>query len=314
MLQVGRLLTLRGAYDQASGNWEEAAVIYFDGLRMGRHMSHQPTVAEALGGLEILRNNYYALSHWAVSCPEPKMAGRAFGLLESVSDDMIAPARTMVGESSILAQRLGGLLDAFPAGPWAELILEDLGEEFPDGNADAVRKAAIAACESRGVPQDVFRTLPAFRKHVKKIRDVNVRFTEAAAACMSLPPTARLKRGQEIYDDYAKLAGELGDDLAVNPNELGRLFAIHDAELMLARVTLALCANRSEAGLPQSLDAVASGFGGQLPVSPYDGSPLVYQLSQDAQSFTLGVPKVQTEYGSLPEITFESVTPIPVAE
>ena len=50
MVELGRLLTLRGVYAQSQERWDEAAVIYFDVLRMGRHMTRQATLLEAIAG------------------------------------------------------------------------------------------------------------------------------------------------------------------------------------------------------------------------------------------------------------------------
>ena len=76
MVQLGRLLTLRGAHAESQDDWEEAAIIYFDGLRMGRHLTHQSTLLEALAGIQILRNNYFALARWSARCPSRPLVAR----------------------------------------------------------------------------------------------------------------------------------------------------------------------------------------------------------------------------------------------
>ncbi|MGI9473992.1 MAG: hypothetical protein ACR2NZ_20805, partial [Rubripirellula sp.] len=43
MVHLGRLLTLRAMEAETRGQWEEALIIYFDGIRMGRHLTHQNT-------------------------------------------------------------------------------------------------------------------------------------------------------------------------------------------------------------------------------------------------------------------------------
>ena len=44
-------LERRGARAEAQGDWQAAVIIYFDGLRMGRHLTHQSTLLEALANL-----------------------------------------------------------------------------------------------------------------------------------------------------------------------------------------------------------------------------------------------------------------------
>lgn len=308
MRQLGRLVALRGFYEQSNGNWEEAAVIYFDGLRMGSHMTHQNTLAEALAGLDILRSNSYGLCLWASECPNAKMVSRAFRLFESSIADFSDAPGSFARESSILRQRLIGLRETFPDGPWAELVLEDFGQPIPQDQATA-RKKAKQLCVERGVPADVFETENAFHRHLSKIADLNTQFTEAAAHCMTLPPLVRIERGQKLFDTYARLSSALGDELAINPAEVGKAFAIYEAELTVVRVALALAASRGEKGFPESLEAVSAGFGGKIPVSPYDGSPLEYRRLDDGKEFALRVTGVYSKGVSLPEIELSSEPP-----
>lgn len=307
MVELGRLLTLRGAAEQARGDWEQAAVIYFDGLRMGRHMTHQSTVIETLAGLEILRNNYYALARWAVECPEPKMVARARRLLETLAIDMTAPTKTVAGELSVLSQRLVGLNAAYPNGPWAELILEDLGEEIPAGKLNEIRELAKAAAIEEGVPGEAFESVGSFRNYLNRLTEIHTRFSESAAACMTLPTSARISQGFRLYENYTKRVGALGSDVAFNPGELGALFASHDAELALARVALAVCASTNEGRFPADLEEVARLFGGALPTSPYDGSAIGYTVNEEG--FTLRIEAMTTDHIALPAASFESIAP-----
>ena len=122
---------------------------------------------------------------------------------------------------------------------------------------------------------------------------------------MKLPPLARIQRGQQLYDTYSQLAGALGDDLAVNPAELGQVFATHDAELVVTRVTLAVAASRKPTGFPEILDAVADAFGGSVPTSPYDGSALTYEVLEDGKGFSLGVAETKIGDVDLPGMEFK---------
>jgi hypothetical protein len=124
---------------------------------------------------------------------------------------------------------------------------------------------------------------------------------------MTLPPTARVRRGNQIYKNYSELAGALGENLALHPGELGKRFAVHEAELALLRVVMAIGAKRDDKGFPDSLSELRGVFGGRVPTSPYDGSTAYYQLSSNAKSF-------HVTYGEtiiLPAVSFSSSVPTP---
>jgi hypothetical protein len=123
---------------------------------------------------------------------------------------------------------------------------------------------------------------------------------------MLLPPKARIARGLEIYAEYSEKLRRLGDEGMLDPSEIGTFFAIHDAELAMTRVVVALAASRTEAGFPESLESLSAKFGGSVPVSPYDNTPLVYTVSEDGQGFTLVVPEVTVGETKLREIKFST--------
>jgi len=70
MVDLAKLVTLHGMERESKGKWKEAADIYLATLRMGRHMTHQTTLAEAVAGIEILETGYYAIGHCAPHCPD----------------------------------------------------------------------------------------------------------------------------------------------------------------------------------------------------------------------------------------------------
>jgi hypothetical protein len=316
MLRLARLLTLRGALAESQGEWEEAAVVYFDGLRMGRHMTHQPTLIEAMAGIEMLENNYFALAKWAARSPSRSLAARAFGLLETLADDMIDPARTLSFEAGIMSAQFKQLRRAYPDGPWAEMILDAYELEMPaDAKRKAIQARAIAECTKRGVPKEAFDDVTSFNNYLDRFEALSARCAEACAACMTLPPTARVERGQRIYEKYEKLLAVLGDDQSlIDPAQIGAMFATHEAELVLARTALAVAASKSEKGFPEKLEAVAARFGGKVPASPYDGSPLAYEVFDDGQAFSLVVHEVRVAGITLPQIDFDSTAPVSPAE
>ncbi len=313
MIQVGRLLTLRGAVAEAGGRWEEAAIVYFAGLRVGKHMTHQPTLLEALAGLEILSNNYFALARWAVSCPDRLLVARAFGTLETMSSELVDPARTLSTEASIVRTDFQRLAQEYPNGSWAELVLEGYGEELP-ADEKAQQDAAKRACLARGVPEEAFKSPAAFRAYLRQLSTVTGNFIEAAATSMTLPGLARIERGQNLYKKYSKQLNTLGDDTLLNPAEIARIFSTHDAELTVARIALALAASKKDGKYPTSLADISARFGGQLPSNPYDGSAVKYELDGRQQQFAVRVPATESDWITLPEISFESAAPAAVVD
>ena len=304
MVQLGRLLALRGAHAEARGDWEEAAIIYFDGLRMGRHLTHQNTLLEALAGIEILRTNYFALARWGARCPSRPLVARSFGLLESLQRSLLDPAQVLARETSIMALEFDQLREAYAAGDWAELILESVGEEATGDKKKDTQKA-MAWCVKRGVPEAVFASPSAFRKYVDQLEATAHRFAESVTACMTLPPPARLKRAQALRKKYSQLIKVLEADTLIDPVEIGALMAEHEAELTLARLALAVSASKKDGKFPPSLQELSDRFGGVVPSSPYTGEPVSYQALANNRSFSLQIASA----GGLPSVDFDSISP-----
>ena len=85
---------------------------------------------------------------------------------------------------------------------------------------------------------------------------------------MTLPTASAIQRGQQIHKQYASKLRELGDSKILNPGQIAARFAIHDAELAILKVVLALAASKDEKGFPAKLEDVAERFGGNLPRAP----------------------------------------------
>ncbi|MEM8680157.1 MAG: hypothetical protein AAGF97_12485 [Planctomycetota bacterium] len=304
MIRLGRLLALRGAQAESQGDWEEAAVVYFDGLRMGRHLTHQNTAIEALAGIEIFRNHYFALARWATRCPTRPLVARAFGLLESMQDTLVHPSQVLAREASVLSLEFDRLQAAYPEGPWARMILESFRVEVTgDRAADAAR--AITVCVEQGVPRETFDDPMAFHDYVAKLQATALRFTESVAASMTLPPQARLERARALNRKYSRLIALLASDTLVDPVELGTLFSEHAAELTLARLALAVSASKQDDKFPGSLQDIEDRFGGVVPLDPYSREPVAYRTLDEARHFELAIPRL----GELPEVKFTSLAP-----
>jgi len=305
MVDLAKLLALHGMERESKGKWKEAADIYLATLRMGRHMTHQTTLAEALAGVEILETGYYAIGHWASHCPDASLVGEAFDLLAAMSGDMVDPARTLQSEASIFQMRLDAMQDAFPEGPWAEMVLESLGEEFPSAGPEGMRKAAIEAATTRGVPKEAFQDKESFSQYMKKLRSIFVQMAEESALCMCHRPSDSIRQGERVFAKYQSKLLKVGGTQTQNPAETAALFAVHQAELTLTRLILAISTARTAEGFPAKLEDIAKRFGGQLPRSPYDESALIYELLEDGKGFSLQVQEASVGDVALPGIKFK---------
>lgn len=304
LVKIGRLLTLRGALAQSRGDWQGAMIIYFDGLRLGRHLNQQNTLIESLAGIEILRNNYYALASWACHCPSRPLVARAFGLFESLQSTLVQPAQVITRESSILALEIERLALNYPDGPWAYQLLDSCGIE-PSGDPKLDAKKAIEVCTQKGVPSETFESVKNFRAYLAKIRSSSNRLTEAIGACVSLPAKVRVQRAIALKQKYKSLLKVLDDDTSVDPVEVSVFLGEHDAERAILRLALAVAASKDEGKYPESIKEVADRFGGSTPQDPYRGGDIGFHRSEDGSSFELTVDSL----GKLPRVHFASVPP-----
>jgi len=305
MVDLAKLNTLHGMERESKGKWKEAADIYFATLRMGRHMTRQTTLAETVAGVEMLETGYYALGHWAPHCPDATLVGEAFDLLSAMSGSMVNPARTLRLEASIFQMRLDAMQDAFPEGPWAEMILESLGEEFFLADPEEMREAAIKAATTRGVPKEAFQEKESFSRYMTELRSIFVQMANESAQCMCHRSPESIQQGKRVFAKYQSKLLKAGDTHARNPAETAALFAVHEAELTLTRLILAISAARTAEGFPAELEDVADRFGGQLPRSPYDETSLVYELLEEGKGFSLRVKEAVVGDVKLPEIKFK---------
>ncbi len=203
MKELGRLIALHAMQRQSAGDWKGAADVLAAGLRMGRHMTHQTTLAESLAGVEILESMYFALGQWAVRCPDTELVDDVSDLVNAMATDMVNPARSMRFEASISKMRLDALESAFPDGPWAEMVLEALGAEIPSGGPEAMKQAAIDAATSHGLPRDAFNDRETLDQYLRKMRSVYAELARESAECLTLRPPHSIRQGQEVYARYA---------------------------------------------------------------------------------------------------------------
>lgn len=304
MADLGRLVALHGMQRQSTEKWGEAARIYLGLLRMGRHMNRQTTLAEALAGVEILETSYFALGEWATRCPDQALIDEVFEIVNAMASDMVNAAKILRSEASISQMRLNALEGAFPDGAWAEMVLEALGEEFPNAGHEGMRKAAIATAAKYGVPQEAFKDKETFLSYMDKVRGVYVALSKASANCLTLSPPESIHKGKEVFAKYESKLLPTERASTMNTGKTAGYFAVHQAELDLLRLVLAISAAKTAEGYPQELSQVADRFGGKLPTSPYDGSAYQYELLNGGKGFSVKVTAGEIPGIELPEIDF----------
>ncbi len=307
MLQIGRLVTLAAIHAQIHEQWEKAAVLMFQSLRMGRHMTSQPTLVESLVGLEMLENNYYALAFWGSKCPDVRLVKQAFLRLEVGSRLMAEPVVALANEASIIQRQIEQLKAAYPEGAWGEMLCEALGENAAADNLNEQRDKAKQVCIQRGVPAKVFTDKAAFDAMADKIAQTQMSYLTAGAACMHLPPKSRAMRAKVIMESFQDKFKELGDQQMLDLQKIGSFFAAHQAEQTMARVALAVAASRTEQGFPASLESIAAEFSGEMPTSPYDGAPLQYTVLNGGKDFSVAIPAASADGIEFPRVEFSSL-------
>jgi len=305
MVDLHKIVLLYGMQLESAGDWKEAARVYTKALRMGRHMTHQPTLLEALTGVEMLEGAYYTFSMWAVRCPQQSLLEQASLMLNVLAKEMLDPAAVLSHEARILKLQLAKLRQAFPDGPWAEMVLEALDAAIPHASDREMREAALAAAADRGLPAEILRDKQAFDRHVAELESLHLAMARRTAAALTFSGMASVERGQAVYDSFAAKLRAIGDPHVVNPGQIAARFATHDAELMLAKIVVALAAMNNDQGFPKQLDNLAGQFGGKVPRSPYNGSPLRYDLLENGHGFSLAVPEVKVGNIDLPRIGFK---------
>ena len=218
------------------------------------------------------------------------MIDRVLELATVSSGNLVEPARTLLSEASISQMRLDALRDAYPDGPWAEMVLEALGQELPNVGPEELRAAAIAAAVKHGVPQKAFDNKDALGLYLNNLRTVHIALARESAACLSQSSPGSILRGEAIHQKFNSKLPDSERANKLNPARIAALFAVHEAEFSMTRVILAISAVKTASGYPSDLGSAAEKLGGTLPRSPYDGSALVYESLENGRGFSIAVP------------------------
>lgn len=308
MVDLAKLTCLVGMHRESEGQWKEAAELYFSTIRMGRHMTHQSTLAEAFAGVEILETAYFSLGQWASRCPDQKLVQDALKLLTTYAYDMVQPARTLQSEANILKLRMEALREAYPDGPWAEIVLETLGADFPVADPEGLKQAAKAAALKSGVSPAAFASKEAFLEKLGAIGSVSLDMLNETSLCLTRPVPEAIRGGEAVASKYHAKLLETPNSRTWEPARIASLFAVHEAELTVLRASMAIAAAKTGDGYPAGLEAAAESLGADLPNSPYDGSPLRYESLENGKGFSVAIPAATVGSVELPEIKFRHVS------
>ncbi|MEM9353351.1 MAG: hypothetical protein AAGA92_10090 [Planctomycetota bacterium] len=304
MQKLARVLTLHGLQKQSEGDWRQAAMVYLDVMHMGKHMSEQLTLAEAIEAVRILETGYYVLATWAAECPDAELVASTLSALNVVVPEHLSPTTALGYESSLLLNGLTAIGDDYPEGAWAEAVL-DLLDITPEArDPETMRAAAVAAAIERGVPETVFESDAAFAAHLELLREVNQDYYEAMVQTVSLPTKEALEAGKRVFDEFSPKLKRLGDEGPYSPTNIVAYYATHEAEHHLLQIVLGLCAEKQGGLFPADLAGVTARFGGMLPASPYDGQPASYETTADRTGFSVSYPAFSAGGVDLPEVKF----------
>lgn len=305
MSHLAKLVALHGMQRQAIGNWREAAQIYLDVVRMGRHMSQQLTLAESIEAVRILETGFHVLADWAVRCPNTGLIGQVRAQLGAIMPYSISPAAAISREARFVQLGLTDLQHAYPDGNWAEMILVAMDAKTSSLSPTEMRAAARTIALKRGIPKSVFDNKESFDQYVGKKRAVNRQYYQELLACLTLPASAAVREGARIQGKYAAKLKRLGNPKILNAGQIAAYFAAHQAEHRLTRVVLALSAHKQEGRFPKDLSSVAADFGGQLPDNPYGEGPPDYALLKEGTGMRIGYPQATIGDVVIPKVAFE---------
>ena len=225
--------------------------------------------------------------------------------LHAASSQVVSPSRALSFEASVLELTLDDVQLAYPDGNWAEIVLQAVDAKPEASTPEAMRAAAKAAVIERGVPESVFADVESFETHIEKLREAHADYYRQTIACLNQPVGSAVKRGQEIYDKFTPRLKALGDPDILNPGQIAAYFAVHEAELRLANLVLAISAQKQDEQFPQDLSGVAQQFGGQLPENPLGTGPVVYRPTADRHGFEIHFAGTQIAGIDLPKVGFE---------
>jgi hypothetical protein len=305
MSDLAKLVALHGIHQQAKGDMQQAAQLFLQVVRMGRHMQQQLTLAESLEGAGILETGCHSLCAWAVRCDDAELINSVRLALHAASAQRGSPSRAIGFEASVLEMTLDDVQLAYPDGNWAEIIMQAVDAKPSASTPEAMRAAAKAAVIKRGVPASIFDDIDSFEAHIEKLRKTHAAYYRESMASLNLPAQSAVKVGQQVYETFAPRLKALGDPDILNPGTIAAYFAVHEAELRLANLVLAVSAQKQGGLFPKDLAAVTSQLGGQLPANPLGTGPVVYSPTSDRRGFKIHYAGTTIAGIELPEVGFQ---------
>ena len=154
------------------------------------------------------------------------------------------------------------------------------------------------------MPREAFNDKQSFGRYMRNLRSIYVELSKESANCLTLSPPESIQQGKAVFAKYESKLLPTERASSLNPSKTAGYFAVHQAELDLLRLVLAISAARTSDGFPTDLSGITGRFGGQLPRSPYDGSDYIYEALEGGKGFSIKVSEGQISDIELPEIDF----------
>lgn len=303
--QLAKLIALYGMQQQGNEQWADAAETYLSVVRMGRHLTEQPTLGESAKGIRILETGYYSLVTWATHCTDHKLTAAARLSLLAANSESVSPLNAINTEAAIVDLRITQLQAAYPNGNWPEILLATITDEAETDDVTNWQEFAKSQAIKHGVPDSVFTSAEEFDKFADHMREVNRQYYARTLAALVLPPQQAILAGEKVHTEFADQLLRIGNAETLSPGQIAAFYATHEAAFRLLNVALAVCAQREGELFPADLTKVAATFGGKLPINPIDGKAAQYQVNSDRKGFRISFPAIKIGEIEVPQIAFD---------
>jgi hypothetical protein len=303
--QLAKLIALYGMQQQGNEKWADAAETHLSVVRIGRHLTEQPTLGESAKGIRIFETGYYSLVTWATHCPDHKLIAAARLSLLAANSKSVSPLNAISTEAAIVDLRITQLQAAYPNGNWPEILLATITDEPESEDVADWQEFAKAQAIKHGVPASIFSSMSEFDKFADHMREVNRQYYTRTLAALVLPPQEAILAGQKVHTEFADQLLRIGNVETLSPGQIAAFYATHEAAFRLLNVTLAVCAQREGELFPADLTKVAAAFGGKLPVNPINSKAAQYQVRSDRKGFKISFSAVKLGETEIPQIAFD---------
>jgi hypothetical protein len=264
-----RLLRASAIVKAAEGNYSESIEDIIAGMQLGDALAQEPVLISQLVRMSMYGTMSDALQRSVHGGDlSPELVSRLLTHLDE-ADNRQAFAQSMTGERVMGLQTFSGIRTPDD--------LREIWREDPYFN----RTTTLGQIAKRPLLLE-FYSSPLGQPWLNMDADAYSDILSRAAAAAELPYYAARPELERIENDIDNLPWARGITRTLVPS-LPRTClaqARHEATIDLMQMGLLLEQYQGQHGsYPQSLDAIAPGLGGELPVEPYTGEPYHYEAS-----------------------------------